>query len=185
MEDSIIVERFWERNETALSLVSEKYGKYCASIAFNIIGNEQSAQEVVQDTLLRLWETIPPNRPKKLQAFIGKIARNISLDAVKAMIAQKRGGGEALLVLDEIANLSTDDNNVEVLAEQHELIDAINDFLGTLSETKRNVFVLRYWHCCTVPEISQIIGMSAANVSNILKRERKKLMEYLNKRGLR
>ena len=185
MEDSVIVERFLERDETALSAVSEKYGKYCASIAFNIIGNEQSAQEVVQDTLLRLWETIPPNRPQKLQAFIGKIARNISLDAVKATVAKKRGGGEAALVLDEIANLSTDENKVEILAEQHELIDAINDFLGTLSETKRNVFVLRYWHCCSVPEISQIVGISAANVSSVLKRGRKKLMEYLNKRGLR
>ena len=185
MEDSIIVERFWERDETALSAVSEKYGNYCASIAYNIIGNEQSAQEVVQDTLLKLWETIPPNRPKKLQAFIGKIARNISLDTLRMMGAQKRGGGEAALVLDEVANLSTGENEVEILAEQHELIDAINDFLGTLSETKRNVFVLRYWHCCSVSEISQIVGMSAANVSSVLKRGRKKLMEHLSKRGLR
>lgn len=180
----MIVERFWERDERALTAVSEKYGSYCAAIAFNIIGNEQAAEEAVQDTLLRLWETIPPNRPQKLRAFIGRVARNIALDAVKAISAKKRGGGEVLSELDELGSFSSDEN-VEKLAEQHELIAGINDFLGTLSETKRNVFILRYWHCCAVPEISQIVGISAANVSNILKRGRKKLMEYLEKRGLK
>ena len=183
MEDSKIIERFWERDESALSAVSEKYGKYCTAIARNIIGNEQSVEEIVQDTLLRLWETIPPNRPKKLQAFIGRITRNISLDTAKSMKAKKRGGGEVVLILEELEDLSTGGNLVEALAEQHEILEAINDFLGSIPIKKQKVFVLRYWHCYSLQEISQIVGISAINVASILKRERKKLIEYLNKRG--
>ena len=183
MEDSIIIERFWERDESAISAVSEKYGKYCKTIARNIIGNEQSVEEIVQDTLLKLWESIPPNRPKMLQAFIGKITRNLSLDAVKVMNAQKRGSGEAELVLDELMDITSGENKVEDLAEQHEILKAINDFLGGLPIKKRKIVVLRYWHCYSVSEISRIVGISEINVSSILKRERKKLTEYLKKRG--
>ena len=183
MEDSMIVQRFWERDETALSAVSEKYGKYCGTIARNIIDNEQSVEEVVQDTLLRLWESIPPNRPKKLRAFIGKIARNISLDAARAAVAQKRGSGEVVLILDELSGLSVGGSEVEDLAEKHEMLEIINDFLGSLPIKKRKVLVMRYWYCHSIQHISRSVGMSEANVSNILKRERKKLIEYLNKRG--
>ena len=183
MEDSIIIERVWERDESAISAVSEKYGRYCKTIARNIISNEQSVEEIVQDTLLKLWESIPPNRPKVLQAFIGKITRNLSLDAVKAMSAQKRGSGEAELVLDELLDITSGENNVEDLAEQHEILKVINDFLGGLPIKKRKIVVLRYWHCYSVSEISQIVGVSEINVSSILKRERKRLTEYLKKRG--
>lgn len=183
MEDSKIVERFWKRDETALSAVSEKYGKYCAAIARNILGDEQTAEECIQDTLLKLWETIPPKRPKELQPFVGRITRNIALNVLKARGAKKRGGGEIVLVLDEVSEMSDGEHNVEQLAEQHEILDAINDFLWSVSAKKRVVLVLRYWHCCSVAEISQVVGISEINVSNILKRERKKLIEYLKKRG--
>ena len=183
MEDSIIGERFWERDESAISAVSEKYGRYCKTIARNIVGNEQSVEEIVQDTLLKLWESIPPNRPKKLQAFIGKMTRNISLDEVKTRVRQKRGGGEIVLVLDELKDVSSGANNVEQLSEQREILEAINDVLWSIPEKKRKVMVFRYWHCCSISDISQIVGLSEANVSNILKRERKKLIEFLNKRG--
>ena len=182
MEDSQIVERFWERNEAALSAVSEKYGRYCNTIARNIINNEQSVEEIVQDTLFRLWEAIPPNRPKNLQAFVGSVTRNIALNTVKAMEAQKRGGGEPVLVLDELRNVSTG-NVVESLAEQHEVLDAIHDFLRSIPAKKRKVLVLKYWHCCSVSDIAQIVGYSEMNVKNVLKRERKKLIAYLKKRG--
>ena len=183
MEDCEIIDRFWDRDESALSAVSEKYGKYCTAIARNIIGNEQSVEEIVQDTLLKLWETIPPNRPQKLQAFIGKVARNISLDAVKAELRQKRGGGELVLVLDELNDVSSGADDVERIAENHETLNAINDYLRSISEKKRKILVLRYWHCCSISNISQIVGISEMSGANILKRERKKRMEYLNKRG--
>ena len=180
MDDSEIIQLFWERDEAAVSAVSEKYGRYCAAVARNMIGNEQLAEECVNDTLMGLWEAIPPNRPEHLLAFVIKITRNNAINKVKEITAQKRGGGELDLVLDELHDIASD-YSVEKIAEQHEVMARINKFLGRLSERKRLVFVLRYWHCCSVAEISQAVGMSEANVYNVLKRVRKKLLEYLEK----
>ena len=184
MEDGKIIERFWARDEAVLSDVSDKYGKYCRTIARNILDNEQSVEECVQDALLRLWETIPPNRPTDLQAFIGTVTRNIALDAVKAANTQKRGGEDTILSFDnEQREISTGESTVEALAEQHELITEINTFLEGISSVKRKIFVLRYWHCFSVSDISQIVGMSVVNVASNLKRVKKKLLEYLKNRG--
>lgn len=184
MEDSIIIEGLWSRDEAALSAVSERFGKYCLTIARNIVGDEQNAEECVQDALMRLWETIPPNRPVNLQAFVSKITRNIALNTVKAQNTAKRGGNEITLSLDdEPRDISTGESLVEQLAECHELIAEINRFLGGISAVKRKIFVLRYWHCFSVSDISRIVGVSEANVASHLKRVRKKLLEHLKKRG--
>ena len=180
MEDSKIIQLFWERNEAAVSAVSEKYGRYCAAVARNIIGNEQFVEECVNDTLMGLWEAIPPNRPEHLLAFVIKITKNNAMNTVKEIRAQKRGGGEMALVLDELHDIASD-YSVEKTAEQHEVMALINKFLGQLSKRKRVVFMLRYWHCCSVAEIAQTVGMSETNVYSVLKRLRKKLLEYLEK----
>ena len=182
MEDSRIIELFWERNETALSAVSEKYGRYCTAVAQNMLGNEQAVEECVNDTLMELWEAIPPNRPERLLAFISEITRNNALNAIKGRKAQKRGGGEFNIVLDELYDVASD-YSVERIAEQREIMAAVNRFLEKLPERKQKVFVLRYWHCCSVSDIAQIVGMSEANIYNVLKRVRKKLIDHLRKGG--
>ena len=182
MEDSKIIQLFWERDESALAAVSEKYGRFCRSVARNIIGNEQTAEECVNDTLLELWEIIPPNRPEHLAAFVCEVTRNNAMDAVREMKAQKRGSGGVDMILDELYDVASD-YSVEMIAEQHELLEAVNEFLKKLPERKQRVFVLRYWYCYSVSDISQIVGMTEANVYNVLKRVRKKLLEYLEKRS--
>lgn len=182
MEDSLIVERLWERDQSALAAVSEKYGRYCAAVALNMLGDEQSAEECVNDTLLELWEAVPPNRPENLLAFMIKIARNNAYNMIKVRKAAKRGGGEPQLVLDELEEVASG-YSVELTAERHETLAAINEFLKKLSAKQRKVFVLRYWHCCGVSDISRIVGVSEANVYSILKRVRKKLIEKLKDGG--
>ena len=91
--DREIIKKFNERDESALADVNRKYGGYCSAIALNILGNQQSAEECVNDTLMRLWESIPPAAPRYFPAFIGKIVRNIALNAVRREYAFKRGGG--------------------------------------------------------------------------------------------
>lgn len=180
-DDSKIIQLFWERSEAALVAVSEKYGRYCKAVARNILGNEQAADECFNDTLLELWEAIPPNRPKHLPAFICQITRNNALDTVRESTAQKRGSGELDAVLDELYDVASD-YSVERVAEQHEILAAINKFLRHLPDKKQKVFVMRYWYCYSVSEIAQIVGITEANVYNVLKRIRKKLLEYLKKR---
>lgn len=183
MEDSKILQYLLERNEIAISAVSEKYGKYCFKIARSILVNEQDVEDCVNDTLLRLWETVPPNRPEYIPAYLGRITRNIALDIVRSNTRQKRGGSEVELILDELAEVIPSGISIEETAEQHEILEAVNDFLRLLPKRKRKVFVLRYWHCQGVSDIARFVGMSDANVYNVLKRERKKLMDYLKKRG--
>ncbi len=183
MEDKQIIEQLWERNENALSAVSQKYGRYCRTIAENIVGSATDAEECVNDVLLAVWNSIPPSRPDNLRAYIGKIARTNAADILKRETARKRGGKDMKIIFDELSELSSE-YSVEAIAEQHEIIAEINTYLKSLNERRQKVFVLRYWYCCDVSEISAVTGFSEANVYNILKRERKKLLEYLKKRGV-
>ncbi len=183
MEDKQIVELFWERNESALSEVSQKYGRFGKAIANNIIGDYTDAEECFNDVLLAVWNSLPPNKPDDLRAYIGKIVRRSAINTFRKETAQKRGGKEIQPIFDELAEFSSD-YSVEAVAEQHEIIAEINTYLKTLSERKQKVFILRYWHCCEVSEISAVTGYSEANVYSILTRERKKLLDYLRKRGV-
>lgn len=182
MDDEQIIELFFERNEAALAAVSQKYGRYCGIIVKNVIGSASDAEECVNDTLLDVWNSIPPNKPENLRTYVGKIARNNALDRLKRDTAKKRGG-EMQTIVDELADFSSG-YSVEAVAEQRELLAEINVFLKHLNERKRKVFVLRYWYCCEVSEIAAVTGFTEANVYNIIKRERKKLLDYLRKRGV-
>ncbi len=183
MEDKQIVEMFWERNESAISAVSQKYERYCKTIVINIVGSATDAEECFNDVLLDVWNSIPPNKPQDLRTYISKIARTNAIDKLRSETAQKRGGKDMKPIIDELTELVSD-YSVEAVAERHEIIEEINLYLKHLNERKRKVFVLRYWYCCEVSEISAVTGFTEANVYNILKRERKNLLEYLRKRGV-
>lgn len=183
MDDSEIVKLFLERDEKALYEVSAKYRRYCFSIAQNIAGSEEDAEECVNDTLMRVWDMIPPHKPEKLSTFLGKIVRNIAIDRQRMALSDKRGGGEADMAFDELAEILPDGGDLEGDAERRELLSEINAFLGKLSETKRNIFMCRYWYCDSIGKIAREYGMSENNVSVTLNRTRKKLKEYLKKRG--
>ena len=102
MDDKQILDLYWERSEAAISETSKKYGKYCRYIAFNILHNDEDSEECVNDTYLRAWNSIPPNRPSVLKTFLGKITRNLSLDRYELLNAKKRNGGQMSLIFDEI-----------------------------------------------------------------------------------
>ena len=104
MEDARIVELYWERDEAAIAESSAKYGGYCYQIAFRILALREDAEECVGDTWLRAWEAMPPSRPGRLDTFLGKITRNLSLDRWRALRAQKRWQGQAELALTELGD---------------------------------------------------------------------------------
>lgn len=182
MEDEQIIRLLFERNEAALSAVSQKYGRYCEIIVKNVIGDASDTEECFNDTLLDVWNSIPPNKPENLRSYVGKIARNNALDRLKRDTAKKRRG-EMKAISDELADFVSG-YSVEAVAEQRETLAEINNFLKRLDEQKRKVFVLRYWYCCETSEIAAVTGLTEANVYNVIKRERKKLLDYLRKRGV-
>ena len=182
MEDAKIVQLYWDRNEQAIPATADKYGNYCNSIAKNILGNHEDAEECVNDTYLNAWSSMPPHRPNILSTFLGKITRNLSIKRYKHNTADKRGGGQATVVLDEIAEFVSDTDSVEQEVDRKELVKAIDTFLSTLSAEKRGIFLRRYWHFDNVSDIASRFGMTENNVSVTLNRLRLKLHNYLLER---
>ena len=183
MDDTKIVQLYWDRDEQAIPATSEKYGNYCISIAKNILGNKEDAEECVNDTYLHAWNSMPPHRPSILSTFLGKITRNLSFNRYKHNTADKRGGRELPVVLDELSDLVSGDDDVEQEFNTKELVKAIDTFLDTLSPEKRSIFVCRYWYTDSISEIAVQYGMKEGAVSMTLNRLRKKLHNYLLERG--
>ena len=183
MDDAKIVQLYWDRDEQAIPATSEKYGNYCTSIAKNILGNKEDAEECVNDTYLHAWNTMPPHRPSILSTFLGKITRNLSFNRYKHNTADKRGGGEANVVIDEIAEFVSDTDSVELEFDRKEFIRAIDDFLDSLPTEKKSIFVCRYWYFDSISDIANRCGMTENNVSVTLNRLRLKLHNYLLERG--
>ncbi|MBR0462571.1 MAG: sigma-70 family RNA polymerase sigma factor [Erysipelotrichaceae bacterium] len=184
MEDLEIVELYWNRDEAALKETADKYGNYCYSIAFNILCNNEDAQECVNDTYLGAWNAIPPHHPAVLSTFLGKITRRLSLNRRRSDNAKKRGGGEITLSFDELEECIASGKTIdEELAEQ-ELADMISEFLSTLKEEERKVFVCRYWYFESIADIALRFTYTPSKVKMMLKRTRDRLKDYLERRGV-
>ena len=183
MIDEQILDLYWLRNEQAIRESNTKYGSYCFTIANNILFNNEDSEECVNDTWLRAWDVIPPQRPKRLSAFFAKITRNLSLNKYKARNTEKRGGNEAAVALDELEDCIASSTNVEVLILQNEMSDIISHFLHTLSERDCNIFIRRYFYVYSIEEIADFYQMKESNILVNLSRTRKKLREHLRKEG--
>lgn len=183
MDDAKIVQLYLDRDELAIPATADKYGNYCTSIANNILGNHEDAEECVNDTYLHTWNAIPPHKPAMLSTFLGKITRNLAFNRYKHNAADKRGGGELTAVLDELEECVSGNEDVEQSYEYKELVAAINEFLGTLPSEKRNMFVCRYWYADSIADIAVRFHMNQGAVSMTLNRLRSKLHDYLRKRG--
>ncbi len=183
MNDQKIIELYFARDERAISETSDKYGGYCTVIANNILSNTEDTRECVNDTYLAAWNSIPPKRPERLSAFLGKICRNLAFNKYRRDRRDKRGGGECALILDELAECVSGRDDVEKSIERSELVREINLFLASLSERQRAIFVLRYWYFYSIEEISSRQAMTTSNVYTTLSRLREKLHIHLTERG--
>lgn len=183
MEDQEIIQRFWERDESAVRESLRKFGSYCRSIARGILNNHEDSEDCVNEALMRAWEAIPPKKPSSLCAFLGRITKNIALDRLKRSSAEKRGGGELVLVYDELAEIVSDGTSVEGTLERKEMMSAISRFLRGSSAVNRQAFVLRYWYCRSVHDVALELGLKEENTYVMLSRMREKLRNYLRKEG--
>lgn len=184
MEDCKIVQLYFDRSEQAIAETDRKYGPYCYSIAYNILTNQEDAQECVSDTYYAAWNRIPPARPSLLSAFLGKITRHISIDRWRRSNAYKRTGGQVTLALEELGDVTGREETLEDSLSRKELVFAVNRFLLTIPKTERGVFLCRYWYLDDIGTIAEKTGLTRGNVSTMLSRTRKKLRQALKKEGL-
>lgn len=183
MEDAQIIELYFQRLEYALTAAAEKYGSYCMAIARGILSDQRDAEEIVSDMWLDSWNAIPPHRPRSLAAFLGTITRRRALDRYDALSADKRGGGQVPVALEELEDCITG-SDVEKALERAELAAVINGFLREMPCTQRKAFVLRYWYLESIEDIAKDLGFSQSKVKTMLHRTRQKLRKRLEREGI-
>ncbi len=184
LKDTEILDLYFERNEQAIAETQKSYGNYCFSIAYHILHDKEDSDECVNDTWMRAWSAIPPNRPVRFSIFLGTITRNLSFDRWKRKNAAKRGSGMVEVELDELAECIPSSSSTEAAVEAAMLERMLNQFLRTLSEKECNVFLRRYWYSEEYSEIADRYGMKLNSVKSTLFRTREKLKKYLESEGI-
>lgn len=184
MEDRDIIALYFERNQEAIAESEKKYGRYCYSIAYNILYNAEDAEESVNDALMNAWNSIPPHMPSILSAFLGKLTRYVSLKKWRYARAQKRGGGEIAIAYEELSDCIPGGKSVEEELQEKELAEIIDCFLDELTAAERHIFICRYWYFDDISTISKQFGFSSSKVKSMLYRIRKKLLFRLSEEGV-
>ncbi len=184
MDDEGIIGLYWARSEQAIQESQYKYGAFCMAIARNILAQEEDAEECVNDTWLRAWNAMPPQRPGILSAFFGKITRNLSLDRLRYNRAAKRGGPQTEVALEELEGCLPSPGRPEERLEERETAALISRFLRAQPELDRNLFLRRYWYLDSISALRERFHMSESQVKSRLHRTRLRLKEALLREGV-
>jgi len=182
MEDQKITELYFSRNEQAIKETDLKYGRLCRSIAYNVLKNEEDAEECVNDTYIGVWNAIPPKRPENLMAFICRIARNLALKRLEALSRQKRSQA-TVISLSELSEILPDESISESIGSE-DLGKLISNFLRKEKADIRKVFIRKYYFFDSIAEITERYSFTESKVKNMLYHTRNKLKEYLIKEGI-
>ena len=183
MDDNQIIALFFARDEGAVEAAQRQYGAYCAAIAGNILEDRGAAEECVNDAWLKCWQTIPPQRPRSLKSFAGRIVRNLALTALRSETAQKRGGGQVQLALDELSEVVSGGETPEGALDRQAFRAALDSFLAGLPKDRRDLFLRRYWYLDSVEQLAKRFCMSKTQVTTTLHRLRMKLRVHLQQEG--
>ena len=180
MEDRDIISLYFARDEKAIKESTRKYGNYVTGISMSILRNALDAEECVNDTWLKAWNSIPPRNPPSLKVYLGRLVRHLSIDRLRTNTRQKRNR-EFEVALDELENCAVPEDTSE--EDMAALTAALDEFLKGLEPTDRKLFVGRYWHLYPVSKLAQAYGLSESNTSVRLHRLREKLKVHLTERG--
>ena len=183
MSDEEIIALYFARDEQALAQTDAKYGPYCFSLANAILPSREDAEEALNDTYLKAWQSMPPKKPAVLRLFLGKLTRRLSLQRLRRQGRLKRGGGEAALALEELGDCVPLGGDAQQALEGRELTRLLNRFLSGLPAAQRQVFLARYWYGAAVKDIARQFGYSESKVKSMLYRTREKLRLTLEKEG--
>lgn len=182
--DQAIIQLYWARDERAIRETDIAYGAYCRTISCTIVGNKEDAEECVNDTYLQAWNTIPPKKPEKLSAYLGRICRNLSINCVRKMTAHKRGAGEWSSSLDELEACVAGRDDPEKKIDEAALAASLERFVRALPERDQNLFLRRYYYLQPIAEAAAGCGMYESSAKVALHRIRKKLKAHLEREGI-
>ena len=184
MEDAAIIRLYQQRNEQALQETKARYEALCMTVAYNMLGSREDAEECMNDALMCLWQAIPPAEPESLGAYLVTAVRNAARDRLSYQNAQRRGGGQLTAAIEELADCLPSAEHPDRMLDSIALRDAFRRFLPTLKPAARMIFLRRYWLCLTPQEVADETGCSVSRVNMSLMRTRKKLKAFLEKEEL-
>lgn len=179
MDDKEIVDLYWQRSERAIPETEAKYGAYCRRIAGNLLASPEDAEECLNDTWLRAWNSMPDQRPAALKLYLGRLTRWLCLDRLRREGREKRGGGEFSVAWEELEDCLAAPGTPEGHLEQAELAGILKRFLAGLRKEERTVFLARYWFGCSIAEIARTRNCGQSKIKTMLHRTRKKLQQTL------
>ena len=181
--DKRIIALYQARNESAIEMTDRQYGSFSRTLSFRILHSHEDAEECVNDSYLKLWDTIPPTVPQSLKAYLGRIVRNMSLTLFRKKKAEKRDD-DANVLLSELEDCIPADNNVEQALEHMLLVQTMERWLKSEKEENRKLFVLRYWYGETLEELAERFRLSPGKTADRLYRMRGRLKKYLEGEGV-
>lgn len=183
MEDGQIIALYFRRDETAITETDRKYGPFCRRVAENILTLREDAEECVNDTYHTAWNAMPPEEPRCLRAYLGRIVRNLSISRWRAGRAQKRYNGMEVL-LSELEDCVPGGEAVEEALDRQRLAEAISVWLEGLAKEDRTLFVRRYWYGDAVKDLAASCGCTAGQMAQRMLRLRKSLKRELEAEGV-
>lgn len=183
MQDEGIVALYWQRDEAAIQETEKKYGRYLTKIAWNILADMEDSRESVNDTYLKAWNSMPPNRPSLLSSYLAKITRRVSIDIFRRRNREKRRASEYAISLSELGESLPGSVSPEAEVDVRLLAETIERFLRSLSPDARNTFIGRYYYLDSVKTVAGYCGMSESKAKSLLFRTRNSLREYLREEG--
>lgn len=181
MEDIKIIELYHSRDESALSESRAKYNTMLTGIALGILSNREDSDECVNDTYCKAWNTMPPQKPNSLAAFLGRITRNLSINRLNEKRAQKRGGDRLLC---ELSDCIPSPGGIEEEIESAELTEIINNWLRSLPHDERVIFMRRYWFGDSLKSLAEKCSTTPDKLAGRIYRLRRKLKSALEKEGV-
>lgn len=191
LEDEQIIELFFNKKEgdkklpkEAITETEKKYGRLCITIAYNILEDYDESVDCKNDSYEELSKNIPPHRPNNFKAYLLKIVKNKSIDMLRKSNTQKRGGNNVYECWEELEEIISSNTDVETITEDTVLRDCIKEFLRTLSEDNKKMFIRRYWYYMPIKTIAKYHGVSETTVKSNLKKTTEKLRIFLAEKGI-
>ena len=182
--DTELLELYWSRDEKAIQNTQHKYGGICTMLSNRILNNRLDVEECLSDMYLTAWNTIPPQRPDSLKHYLCKLIRRISINKAKYNCAEKRDSRKTVSFESIEAQLADVFDDTRLTLDEEDLSAMIERYLSVIPKKRRIVLVLRFWHCMSIPEISDKTGMNINTVKSILSRELQRMKTYFEKEGV-
>ena len=184
LADERIIELYWQRDESAISETDAKYGGYIAAIAFNILSDDGDCEECKNDVYLRVWKALPEAKPESFKAYLVQTMRRAALNRREALTSKKRKADAFSDSIDELNDVLQDRSTPETELEAKQLSVALNDFVRSLPETARYIFVERYYFARPVKAIAKKLSVSGATVYREIEKIKRQLKEHLERRDI-